>query len=33
MSSFEIVISDENGRRTCTSRLTCAVRPAHQVGL
>jgi 1,4-dihydroxy-2-naphthoyl-CoA hydrolase len=28
MSSFEIVITDENGRRTCTSRLTCAVRPA-----
>jgi 1,4-dihydroxy-2-naphthoyl-CoA hydrolase len=33
MSSFEIVISDESGRRTCTSRLTCAVRPAHQAGL
>jgi uncharacterized protein (TIGR00369 family) len=33
MSSFEIVISDENGRRTCTARLTCAVRPAHQAGL
>jgi 1,4-dihydroxy-2-naphthoyl-CoA hydrolase len=33
MSSFEIVITDENGRRTCTSRLTCAVRPAHQAGL
>jgi 1,4-dihydroxy-2-naphthoyl-CoA hydrolase len=33
MSSFEIVITDENGRRTCTARLTCAVRPAHQVGL
>ncbi|CAN5408190.1 hypothetical protein BH10ACT8_BH10ACT8_07820 [soil metagenome] len=33
MSSFEIVITDENGRRTCTARLTCAVRPAHQAGL
>lgn len=33
MSSFEIVISDERGRRTCTARLTCAVRPAHQAGL
>jgi 1,4-dihydroxy-2-naphthoyl-CoA hydrolase len=33
MSSFEIVITDENARRTCTARLTCAVRPAHQAGL
>ncbi|MDQ1719202.1 MAG: 1,4-dihydroxy-2-naphthoyl-CoA hydrolase [Pseudonocardiales bacterium] len=33
ISSFEIVISDETGRRICTSRLTCAVRPAHQAGL
>lgn len=33
MSSFEIVISDENGRRTCTARLTCAIRPAHHAGL
>jgi len=33
MSSFEIVISDESGRRICTARLTCAVRPAHQAGL
>ncbi|UQX87138.1 hotdog fold thioesterase [Jatrophihabitans telluris] len=33
MSSFEIVITDERGRRTCTARLTCAVRPAHQAGL
>jgi uncharacterized protein (TIGR00369 family) len=33
ISSFEIVISDENGRRTCTARLTCAVRPAHRAGL
>ena len=33
MSSFEIVITDEKGRRTCTARLTCAVRPAHQAGL
>ena len=23
---------DENERRTCTARLTCAVRPAHQAG-
>jgi 1,4-dihydroxy-2-naphthoyl-CoA hydrolase len=33
ISSFEIVITDERGRRTCTARLTCAVRPAHQAGL
>jgi uncharacterized protein (TIGR00369 family) len=33
ISSFEIVISDSNGRRVCTARLTCAVRPAHQAGL
>ncbi|MCW2540051.1 MAG: entH [Frankiales bacterium] len=33
ISSFEIVITDESGRRTCTARLTCAVRPAHQAGL
>lgn len=26
LSTFEIVISDEQGRRTCTSRLTCVVR-------
>ncbi|WP_225978699.1 hotdog fold thioesterase [Gandjariella thermophila] len=25
-ASYEIVISDEQGRRTCTARLTCAVR-------
>ena len=33
LSLFEIVISDEDGRRTCTARLTCAIRPAHQAGL
>ena len=33
MSIFEIVITDENDRRTCTARLTCAIRPAHQAGL
>ncbi len=32
MSSFEIVLSDENDRRVCTARLTCAVRPAHRAG-
>lgn len=33
LSMFEIVISGEDGRRTCTARLTCAIRPAHQAGL
>lgn len=33
VSSFEIVITDEKGRRICTARLTCAIRPAHQAGL
>ncbi|WP_211771716.1 hotdog fold thioesterase [Kutzneria sp. CA-103260] len=28
MSSFEIVITDEAGKRVCTSRLTCAIREA-----
>jgi 1,4-dihydroxy-2-naphthoyl-CoA hydrolase len=26
MSTFEIVISDDQGRRTCTARLTCVLR-------
>jgi 1,4-dihydroxy-2-naphthoyl-CoA hydrolase len=26
MSSFEIVITDEAGKRICTARLTCAIR-------
>ena len=28
MASYEIAISDEKGRRVCTCRLTCAIRPA-----
>ncbi|MFB9908622.1 hotdog fold thioesterase [Allokutzneria oryzae] len=27
-STFEIVITDESGKRTCTARLTCVVRDA-----
>lgn len=27
MASWEIVISDEDGRRVCTSRITCALLP------
>ena len=26
MSSFDIAITDESGRRICTARLTCAIR-------
>jgi uncharacterized protein (TIGR00369 family) len=29
---FEVVISDERGRRVCTSRLTCALLPKEAVG-
>ncbi|GGZ31639.1 aromatic compound degradation protein PaaI [Streptomyces inusitatus] len=29
-ATYEIVISDEQGRRTCTARLTCAVPPARR---
>lgn len=28
VATYEIVISDEKGRRVCTCRLTCAIRPA-----
>jgi uncharacterized protein (TIGR00369 family) len=26
-ASYEVVISDEDGRRVCTSRITCALVP------
>ncbi|WP_028648461.1 hotdog fold thioesterase [Nocardiopsis sp. CNT312] len=29
-ASYEIVITDHTGRRTCTARLTCAIRPRHR---
>jgi 1,4-dihydroxy-2-naphthoyl-CoA hydrolase len=29
---FEVVISDERGKRVCTSRITCALIPAASVG-
>ncbi|WP_018349590.1 hotdog fold thioesterase [Longispora albida] len=32
LATYEIVISDEGGRRICTSRLTCAIRPNPQGG-
>jgi uncharacterized protein (TIGR00369 family) len=30
MVTWEVVISDEQGRRVCTSRITCAVVPAQR---
>jgi 1,4-dihydroxy-2-naphthoyl-CoA hydrolase len=32
-ASFEIVISDERGKRVCTSRITCALVDAAKVGV
>ncbi|WP_426244260.1 hotdog fold thioesterase [Nocardioides sp. LHG3406-4] len=32
MASYEIVITDERGKRVCTSRITCALIPAARVG-
>ncbi|MFB6813219.1 hotdog fold thioesterase [Streptomyces sp. NPDC056347] len=29
-ATYEIVIRDENGRRTCTARLTCAIPPVRR---
>ena len=29
MATWEVVISDEQGRRLCTSRITCALVPAR----
>jgi 1,4-dihydroxy-2-naphthoyl-CoA hydrolase len=31
MASYEVVISDERGKRVCTSRITCALVPAAAV--
>jgi 1,4-dihydroxy-2-naphthoyl-CoA hydrolase len=28
-ATYEIVVSDEQGRRVCTARLTCMLRPAQ----
>ncbi len=27
-ASYEVVITDEEGKRVCTSRITCALVPA-----
>ena len=29
-ASYEVVITDEQGRRLCTSRITCALMPAQK---
>ncbi|MGP3970179.1 PaaI family thioesterase [Streptomyces sp. 6N223] len=29
-ATYEIVLTDERGKRVCTARLTCALRPAAQ---
>jgi 1,4-dihydroxy-2-naphthoyl-CoA hydrolase len=29
-TSFEVVISDEDGRRVCTSRITCMLVPKER---
>ena len=28
MATYEVVITDERGKRVCTSRITCALMPA-----
>ena len=30
---FEIVLTDERGKRVCTSRITCALIPTENVGM
>ena len=32
MATYEVVVSDESGRRVCTSRITCALIPRERVG-
>jgi 1,4-dihydroxy-2-naphthoyl-CoA hydrolase len=32
MTSFEVVITDDRGKRLCTSRITCALLPADRFG-
>lgn len=32
MASFDVVISDDRGRRVCTSRITCTLVPADRLG-
>ena len=30
-ASYEVVITDEQGRRVCTSRITCSLIPVARV--
>ncbi len=32
MASYDVVITDERGKRVCTSRITCALIPADRIG-
>jgi len=32
-AAFEIVVTDDRGKRVCTSRITCALVPAASVGM
>jgi 1,4-dihydroxy-2-naphthoyl-CoA hydrolase len=32
MATYDVVISDENGKRVCTSRITCALVPRERLG-
>ena len=32
-ASYEVVLTDERGKRVCTSRITCALVPLERVGL
>ena len=32
MATYEVVITDERGKRVCTSRITCALVPAERMG-
>ena len=32
MATYDVVITDERGKRVCTSRITCALVPAERVG-
>lgn len=31
MASYEVVISDDRGKRVCTARITCALVPAEKI--
>ncbi len=33
MASYDVVISDDRGKRVCTARITCALVPAQKVGM